>query len=329
MRRQILALGTLAFVMALIMAVGATAQAEMEQYESEVILSLPWGSGPNEIGYAKEGPEDAEGLRYGPTAIDVDQDGNIYIYDMVNSRVKVFDQKGNLLKNFGVRATSSNICVDTQKAVWVVDTMKPELHKYAPDGTLVETIQYEPLRREGISFLPSKIECRGGKIYLNEFELQLRKVEGKDRKGENIRKATLTQIGGHRWGITRSGRHYRVESTSDLIKTFVVTDENDRILGNISIEQRHPYDDIAFLSEDRTGNMYLLFATHTNDRDFYEEIRKYDRSYNLIAKIGPLLRTFYTARCRIEKGLVLDEEGSVYQLITEKEGVKIVKWSRK
>ncbi|MCD6170027.1 MAG: hypothetical protein J7J76_05715, partial [Candidatus Latescibacteria bacterium] len=70
MRRRMLVLGSLVLA-AVIMVLAATALAKMEQYESEVILDLHWGDGPDEIGYAGP-PEGQEGLRWGPDAFDVD-----------------------------------------------------------------------------------------------------------------------------------------------------------------------------------------------------------------------------------------------------------------
>jgi len=320
MRRQMSVLGGLV-VAAVIMALAAAVPAKMEQYQSEVILSLPWGSGPNEIGYAKEGPEDQEGLRYGPTAIDVDRDGSIYILDTVNARVKVFSQKGTLLKNFSVRPGRS-LCVDAHKAVWIVDYVEHTIYKYIPDGSLVEIIQYE-----GTAGMKIKVR-KDDKIYLDEsIEVQEQETIGRGKKGENIRRSILKRMGPCQ-GITRSGRHYRVEKTNDWIRTFVATDESGRVLSSISIEKHSPYDGISFKSEDRYGNTYLVVYRDSGmpEISYRIEIWKYNPSDNLIAKIGPIFRTFYT---EVQgEWLVVNEEGDVYQLVTQKEGVKIVKWSK-
>jgi len=325
MRKQILALGILAFVMALIMAVRATAQGKMEQYESEVILSLPWGSGPNEIGYAKDGPEDQEGLRYGPTAIDVDQDGNLYILDAVNQRVKVFDQNGELLRSFPVGRWPGSLCVGEDKAVWILHGHT--IRKYALNGDLLESIKITP--PDDIPLL-NKMRIGGsGKIYVDEFEVQPGKVVGKGGKGENIRKSTLRRIG-LRQGITESRHHYRIEET-DNFSTFVATDESGRVLSKISIEKHLPSDGIVFKSEDRYGNTYLAVYRDNGmpQISYTVEVWKYDRSNNLLAKIGPLFRAFYTDFSRVGEWLVIDEDGNLYELGTESKGVKIVKWSKK
>jgi len=72
-----------------------------------------------------------------------------------------------------------------------------------------------------------------------------------------------------------------------------------------------------------------LVTGHMENDQFYQEIWKYTPSNELVAKIGPIFMNFHTDAIIIEKWLVLDGEGNVYRLITEKEGVKIIKWSRK
>jgi len=322
MRRQMLILRGLAVAVAVIMALAATALAKMEQYESKVILSLPWGSGPNEIGYAKEGPEDQEGLRYGPTAIDVDQDGNIYILDTVNQRVKVFDQNGELLRSFPVRRWPGALAVDREESVWVL--RGHTIHRYTSQGTPIETIQ---IPSTDIPLSSELMITSNGEICAGQFEVVPGKVVGEGEKGEDIRTGKTKRIR-YRQGIKKSGHRYQIEVTNSA-RTLELMDASGHIVKTINLEKRHPYDDAAFLSEDNDGNIYLLVTTHTDDRHFYTEVWKYDRSYRLIAKVGPIFTKFYTETPAPREWLVVDGIGNVYQLITEKEAVKIVKWSKK
>ncbi|MFH1008513.1 MAG: hypothetical protein V1800_13590 [Candidatus Latescibacterota bacterium] len=326
MRRQMLVSGVLAVVIALIMVVGTTAQAEMEQYESEVILSLPWGSGPNEIGYYRV-PEGQEGRRWGPEAMGVDSDGSIYIYDTINARVKVFDQKGNLLRNFSVEATATNMCVDSQKAVWMLDNPNAKICKYDSAGTLVETVQYEPAQEKDRHWA-GRIKAQGKMIYSEGhggwFEVQPNKVPSKAIAGKRLTKAVLKLVAGKGEALTKSGYHYRKGETGR--NSLIVTDKHGNTVLSVQVSKYHPDDGVGFFSEDKYNNIYLRVSGWRESK-VYEEIWKYNLSNELMAKIGPIDKTWYVGVQG--QWLILDQEGNVYVLDTEKEGVKIVKWSRK
>ena len=321
MKKQMLVSGALVVVIALIMAVGATAQAEMEQYESKVILSLPWGSGPNEIGYYRV-PEGQEGRRWGPEAIDVDSDGSIYIYYTINARVKVFDQKGNLLRNFTVEAAGSNMCVDSQKTVWLLHNMKPEIYKYDSVGTLVEILQYKDRG------LGDEMKALGKKICVEGsdgwFEVQPNKIPSKAIAGKRLTKAVLKLIAGKGEALTKSGYHYRKVKTGR--NSLIVTDKHGNTVLSVQVSKHHPDDGVGFFSEDEYKNIYLRVSGWRESK-VHEEIWKYNLSNELMAKIGPIDKTWYVGV--MGNWLVLDQEGNVYVLDTEKEGVKVVKWSRK
>jgi hypothetical protein len=61
-----------------------------ENYVSKEILFLPWGSGEGEVGL-KETQMLVQGMatttvRYGPSKLEIDKEGNIYIWDIINKR---------------------------------------------------------------------------------------------------------------------------------------------------------------------------------------------------------------------------------------------------
>jgi hypothetical protein len=56
----------------------------------ELVLALPWGSGPKAVGLQKR---EGYPLRQGPPAMDLAEDGRIALLDFVNDRVLVYDSK--------------------------------------------------------------------------------------------------------------------------------------------------------------------------------------------------------------------------------------------
>jgi len=321
-----LVLRAIAFSAAVIMALAGAAQGKMERYEPKVILRLSWGDGPSDMGYAKDGPEDAEGLRYGPAAFDVDKDGSIYILDSVQRQIKVFAQTGKLLKSFPVELRGDgSFCLDEKGNVWLNDGNRYTVRKYTPDGTPILTIEYGPGPSRAVD---RRITIRGGEIYLGVSKVevgQAKPVTGK--RGERIYKATrrpLSREEEPRFIGRTSKRRYKSQEVRTGPDKIIMRDEN----GNseeIYFDDIGTRDTVVFQSEDRYGNIYVEVCFYRGRGKVYSrQIWKYSPDLNLLAKVGPIPISDYT---EIQKDVVVTDDGDIYYMYTEKTGVKVVKWS--
>jgi len=325
MRRRMLVLGSLVLA-AVIMVLAATALAKMEQYESEVILDLHWGDGPDEIGYAGP-PEGQEGLRWGPDAFDVDKNGSIYILDSVHHQIKVFDQTGKLLRRFPVELLGDgSFCLDEKGNIWLNDGNRYTIHKYAPDGTALESIEYGPGPDRAVEL---GITVREGQIYLvgsTKVEVgQAKTVTGK--RGERIYKATRRPLSRElqpRFIGKTSKRRYESQEVRTGPDKIIVIDKN----GNseeIRFDGLDRRDITVFHSEDGYGNVYVRVSFYRGMGKVYgRQIWKYSPDLKLLAKIGPIPISDYT---EILKDIVVTDDGVIYYMYTERAGVKVVKRS--
>jgi DNA-binding beta-propeller fold protein YncE len=76
-----------------------------------------------------------------PTNVAVDSDGNLYVTDMFNNRVEVFDADGNFIRAWGKAgdrpgyfARPKGIAIDSDGHVWVADANMDILQCYTQDG---------------------------------------------------------------------------------------------------------------------------------------------------------------------------------------------------
>lgn len=76
-----------------------------------------------------------------PTNVAVDADGNLYVTDMYNNRVEVFDADGNFIRQWGKAgdrpgtfSRPKGIAIDADGHVWVVDAVQDILQCYTADG---------------------------------------------------------------------------------------------------------------------------------------------------------------------------------------------------
>lgn len=79
-----------------------------------------------------------------PTGVAVDHDGNLYVADMLNARVEVFDADGNFVRAFGKRGDGpgyfempKGIAVDSDGHIWVSDSMQNRVQVFSQEGELL------------------------------------------------------------------------------------------------------------------------------------------------------------------------------------------------
>jgi sugar lactone lactonase YvrE len=79
-----------------------------------------------------------------PTNVAVDEDANLYVTDMYNNRVEVFDADGNFIRAWGKQgdrpgyfSRPKGIAIDADGHVWVADAVQDILQCYTADGQLL------------------------------------------------------------------------------------------------------------------------------------------------------------------------------------------------
>lgn len=79
-----------------------------------------------------------------PTGVAVDSDGNLYVADMLNARIEVFDADGNFIRAFGKRgdgpgyfAMPKAVAVDCDGHIWVTDSIQNRVQLYSQEGQLL------------------------------------------------------------------------------------------------------------------------------------------------------------------------------------------------
>jgi len=76
-----------------------------------------------------------------PTNVAVDEDGNLYVTDMYNNRVEIFDAEGNFIRAWGKQgdrpgtfSRPKGIAIDADGHVWVADAVQDILQCYTAEG---------------------------------------------------------------------------------------------------------------------------------------------------------------------------------------------------
>jgi sugar lactone lactonase YvrE len=79
-----------------------------------------------------------------PTAVAVDQDGNLYVCDTLNNRIEIFDADGKFVSTFGKAgdgpgyfARPKGVAIDSDGHIWVADGMQDRVQVFNKDAQLL------------------------------------------------------------------------------------------------------------------------------------------------------------------------------------------------
>ncbi len=91
-----------------------------------------------------------DGQFFSCQGVAIDRDDNVYVADMLNARVQVFDRDGNFKSKFGTRGDDiftfefpKDLAFDVDDNLWLVDSRRPYYRAYQKDGTLLLVVGAE------------------------------------------------------------------------------------------------------------------------------------------------------------------------------------------
>jgi len=300
-------------ILILLLSTNVFAQDKMENYKKEVVLNLKRGKGPGEIGYYKDGPEDGEGLRFGPDSFEITDDGTILILDTRNKRMICFNDDGQVVNEFPIHGTGETL-LDDQGNLYINYGSKNTILVYSHDGRLQKKIIYA-----NTGLTSYNLWMRNGKLYLYDSVFEINKNDIKmGELGEEIIPATLRKITKEehpRYKGQATGKYYKSISNTYFMKGKSGSDIN------VFEGFLNKSDWSVFLREDKYGNSYF-FAGKNNSTSQY--VLKVSPEARLIAIIGPLGLPWYT---EYQKQIIIKGD-DVYQLHCSKDGVLLYKWSK-
>lgn len=94
------------------------------------------------------GPELVKDATYlfNPQGMAIDKEGNLFIAEVLASRISVVAPDGTFLRSFGERGDAfyqfeapKDLAFDSDGNLWVVDNRRTQIYTYAPDGTVLLT----------------------------------------------------------------------------------------------------------------------------------------------------------------------------------------------
>jgi hypothetical protein len=288
---------------------------EVGGYSKEVIVSIPWGSKPGEIG-------NIPGINtQGPPSFYVDINNKIYLLDAGNKRVLIFNEAGDLVNYFplddGYYYGSSWIMyIEAEKSIYIHDYKKRIFSSYMLSGEFVQRIRYN----EGIG---RNFAVHNGKIIGGLGFISIANIP----KGDNKDIQTVLHedeiqynflIGGKYSGILYRQETNKYENGVDRY----ILNKPDGTAQIFEIKEV-PLDFLtAFICETLKGES--IFIASGEKREIF---LKYNIDMKLISKIeDPDMFFGFSKGYYVDKPLVVNENGFIYTLNLDNNGAIIKKY---
>jgi hypothetical protein len=289
-------------------------------YQSQVVFSVGWGSGADQIGL-QQGPE-LETV--GPTTFAMDTFGNIYLYDFVNQRIAKYDNSGKFVASIGSKLICSSFCVDDSGNLYLLDVDSHLVRVYTATGEFNREIK--------IDTSIELIEGYAQKIYIDAAQnLVVNRVNQQVHPLATISTTGLKslspidQVKGWKKGYLGKADkywHWMMWENKHRADIFISDGIPAHAWGSIPIESADELGAVLYLGQDAAGNIYTeIERTDTNDI-LHLEIWKYNSGRKLVETVEIPNDYFST----VYKKLEVDDAGNIYQMQTKQKGVEIIKY---
>jgi hypothetical protein len=293
---------------AVILLTAAGTQA-LEVYRSREVLAASWGRDPGQFGLL----EQAEGV--GPQSLCVDQDGRIYILDLVNRRVQIFSPGGEFIRQTACGILAHDLRLGPGGEMYLLAPYHGLVEKYDPEGSLMTSWPVSPdiWLIDGLRIFGEKIVLRT--VQQTEYILA---EEGRALEPKQQLAAVREGLGGR-----NSGRRYGTRWIDDHNGSLHILDQDGRPVREIEVTTAEQLGSLVFIGEDGTGNIYLQAELLGVPRVDRQRIFKYGPGGELLAEFSLPAGDFTF----IYRNLHLSLQGHLYQLLTEPEGVRVLRWT--
>lgn len=303
-----------------------------EGYKFTEVLFIPWGDGENEITIGTRGE-----YRYGPQSFIVDKKRNIYFGDPGKERTIKYTKKGELtFLNIGgedgcyiTGVFDNGDIFDTRGFVY--DSEGEFIYKFHVPST--EASNRKIIQGKDEIFIYSGNRGYNTLIITDKKDKWSYKLAHykETKKGEYHKqnKGYPSMFFNRDYLVSKSTRgieiSYLEKNGKEVKKTNVLIKKEKKI------SKYQVGSNPMIIGEDKYGNIYCLVGLGIPSPYYPKKGFSAIQKYNKKGEVMVTLRAFSNwdkIDMRLETPIVVGSEGNIYQLYSQKDGIRVVKWSR-
>ena len=279
-----------------------------ETYISQEVFRAPWGSDPGQFGLIPE----AEGV--GPQSLCLDPQGNIYVLDLVNRQVQVFTALGGFLRQMPFGILAHDLCLGSDGELYLLAPYHGMVEKLDPEGRVEVRWPISPQIGliDGIETISGQVTLRTAQ----QREHTLADVKGPLDPDRQLREVRMG-LGG-----LDPTRRYKTQWINDHTGLVNFLDAQGKKLREVRVTTGDVLGSLVFLGADDNGNVYLRAETFAPGWKVRQTVRKYSPNGTLTADFELPADGF----TYIYRNLRVHQNGDLYQLFTDPEGVRVLRW---
>jgi len=279
---------------------------------------IPWGSDADKIGLLKQ-PE-IETL--GPKSFTINN-GKVFILDYVGQGIKVFDLNTKAISKVGEKIVGGSLALCPDGSFLVLNGKN--IKKISPNGAVEDSVN--------ISGDIDLVEGYGQDVYIkNGKSLMVNNHKAKEFTIAEFQSSKLVKADPERQ--TGSGKPARKDDAGDQSSYDVKWmdrstiqlckyNKKDELIKTIGLKTTDAFGGIQIKGVDSKGNVYLEVERITPDNYVHLDIKKINRAGKEVSSIE-LINNYFTT---VYKKTEIDSAGNIYQMVTDKDGVKILLWT--
>ncbi|MDM8560051.1 alpha/beta fold hydrolase [Candidatus Parabeggiatoa sp. HSG14] len=283
-------------------------------YKQDNSTNYGWGKQPEQFGL-QEGEEIET---FGPHTYSVDSQGNMYVVDTINSKIKVLNDKGRYQRNIDFTGWASDIMTGRNNKLFILDN----------DSLIIQPVRGKATQHQISPDIP-KVEGYGqgmrvdnaGNLYLCQFQ-QCYQIGVAQKNGIKILHPDEQLENVSPGYPIKDNKFVRTLWKSNHKAVIEIMDEDWAIVQTIPMKTDDVFGMVGFLRQDDKGFFYIEVERITNDNYVHLEIWQYDEKGQHVS-VTELPNDYYST---VYKKAYIDESKGITQLFTTQNGVKVISY---
>ncbi len=283
-------------------------------YVQKVVIQAPWGASPGQFGLLQE----AEGV--GPEALAVDGNKNMWILDLVNSRVQEFNFGGHFVRAFSIPLRAMDLTVDQKNhiillapydgQVVVMSEMGNVLRRFSVPQNL-DLVEGIRLEKDGLAITTSEQKSA---VLLTSADL------ADVKQAPSLMKKMPTPMQG--LSSPYSQRRYLTRWQAKDTGVIDILNASGEKIKSISVHPEAELGALQFLNEDKNKNFYILEELLPGPGKSVFKVLRFSPVGKLVTSVE-----IPNKNCvDVHKPVTVDADGSIYFLSVEPQQFEVMKW---
>ncbi len=286
-------------------------------YGRKTVLRAPWGTAPGEFGLLQE----AEGVA--PEALAVDGNKNMWILDLVNSRIQKFGSEGRFLRALPISLRAMDVAVDKNNQIILLAPYDGQVEVLNEQGAVLRRFSVPPgldlveglrLEKEGVAITTSE---QTSAVLLTTEELS------RIIQIPSLAKRVLSAQQG--LSSPYSERRFVTRWQSENAGVIDILDASGKKIKSISVHPKVELGSIQFLNEDKKKNFYILEELLPAPKQSVFRVLRFSPDGTQVASVDIENVNIVD----VHKPVTVDGDGSIYFLSVQPEKFEVMKWEWK